>query len=649
MSDIRNQENIDELRKRLYSRDVSPEKTERHTLTDEKVEVSKSWEAPQNTHKTTTPSVAEVPNTPVPSAVTTDFKPKPKRHYRLFIMVSSLLIFIFGAGISALYLLFGGNQISSDNIGVVIAGPTEVGGGEELALQLSISNQNTVSIESATLILDYPAGAQSVNETGRNLYEERIPINSVAAGEVKNVPVRIAVFGEEGEEKEVLATIEYRIEGSNGTFYKDAIPLKFRISSTPLVLRVKNVEKVAAGQMVDVTLTVQSNASNPLNNLLVQAEYPNGFAFEESFPPPVFGDSVWLVEELLPEQTTDITVRGVVRGLTEETFRINFEAGPADSENQYVMSSRLTDAWADFTIERPFIDIDVAINGSNEQNVVISPGSQSTVDIDITNTLDETVYDMVVEVVPGGNALREDSINSDFGFYDSNSGTVRWEVSNNPSFSKVFPGSSRNLSFDIDPQSNQSTASFNLVVNVYARRIAETSAQEQLIGTSETTAKFSSRIFVGGQTGHNAGIFTDTGPLPPRVGQTTSYTMTLVAEAGVNDLTDAVITTSLPLYVTWLDNFQGEGEVSYNSVSKQLEWRIGSIDTRKRKELVFQVSITPSISQLDSVPTLVNAQQFRAEDRFTGATLRSEAPAITIALSTEAGYSKSDGKVAPAN
>jgi len=71
------------------------------------------------------------------------------------------------------------------------------------------------------------------------------------------VPVRVAIFGQEGQEKEIAATIEYRIEGSNGTFYKDSIPLKFRISSTPLVIRVKNIEKVADGQMIEETLTEQ--------------------------------------------------------------------------------------------------------------------------------------------------------------------------------------------------------------------------------------------------------------------------------------------------------------------------------------------------------------------------------------------------------
>jgi hypothetical protein len=646
MNDIRKKENIEELRKRLYSREVVEPKLRRHDLTNEQANVATEWTAgSQEPEASLVGQNAEAPK----SAPATDFKPKPRRLYRTIILVGSLLIFLVGAGFAAWYLLFSGNQISSDNIGLVLAGPSAIGGGEAMSLQVSVSNQNPVPIESATLIINYPEGARSVNETARPLFEERIPINSVGSGEVQNVPVRVAIFGEEGQEKEISATIEYRIEGSNGTFYKESAPLRFRITSTPLVLRIENNEKVAAGQMVEMKLVAQSNASNPLNNLLIQAEYPNGFEFEESFPPTIFGDNVWKIDELLPGESSEFTVRGIVRGLTEETFRIKFDVGPADSNNQYRTSSRLTEAWADFTIERPFINVDLAINGSSEEEVVLGAGGDARVQIYIENTLDETVYDLLVEVVPGGNALREDSIISSAGFYDSNSGTVRWEVANNPDFAQLFPGARRSLDFQVKPRTNLGTASFDLVVNVYARRIAETSAQEQLIGTSQATAKFSSEAFVGGQVGYGNSIFADTGPIPPQVGQTTTYTVTLVAEAGVNDLTDAVVTTSLPLYVNWLDNYQASDSVVYNTVSKQLEWRPGNIDAGQRKELLFQVNLRPSISQVNSVPTLVNSQQLRASDRFTGETLRATAPAITIALSTEAGFNEDDGRVVPAN
>ena len=622
MKQIDDTDQIDDMRKRLYDRGSNVEETVRHQLSDTKIDVARDW-VPKATPEE---DAAEEPA-------------QPKRRYRTFFLVGSLLIFIFTATISGLYLMYGGSQISSDNIQIVFDGPSVIGGGQELALQVAVSNQNSIPIEAAVLILRYPSGTRSSGDMPRNLFEERIQIDNIQPGTVRNIPINVIIFGEENTEKQIEATIEYRVDGSNGVFYKDAQALAFRINSSPLALRIDTIEKVASGQLVDITMTAVSNAPTTLTDVLITASYPNGFTYESSSPVPIFGQNVWRIDELKPNGSQSITIRGIVSGQTEETLRVNFTAGPANPDNQFLVGATLAEGWADYTIERPFIDIAINIQGRGSTNVVLAEGEISTVDIDITNTLDETVYDMVVEVVPKGNALNEDSIRSLGGFFDSNTETVRWEPSNNSSFSEILPGSSRSLSFSVVPGSVRTTASYDLVVNVYARRVAESSAQETLIGTTKAEAKYSSNITLGSQASLQAG------PVPPQVGQITTYTMTVVAEAGANDVTGGVVETSLPVYVNWLNEYDAQGEVVYNSVSKQLRWVVGDISSGQRKELVFPVSIQPSISQVRSSPVLINGQTLRANDRFTSALLQDSATAVTTRLSSEQGYSESDGEV----
>jgi len=267
------------------------------------------------------------------------------------------------------------------------------------------------------------------------------------------------------------------------------------------------------------------------------------------------------------------------------------------------------------------------------------------VSLNITNTLDETVYDMLVEVIPGGNVLDENSIKSTDGFYDSNTGTVRWEVANNDSFDRVLPGQSRRIEFGVEPGTIKTTASFDLVVNVYARRVAESSAQETLIGSTRAEAKYSSNITLGSQANRNAGRFGDSGPIPPKVGETTTYTLVVAAEAGANDIANGIVETSLPVHVEWLNQYEADGEVTYNSVSQTLKWEVGDIPSRSRKELYFQVSLKPSVSQIDSEPTLLNGQNMRANDRFTGVLLQDDAAAVTTELSSEMGFENNNGTV----
>jgi hypothetical protein len=136
-----------------------------------------------------------------------------------------------------------------------------------------------------------------------------------------------------------------------------------------------------------------------------------------------------------------------------------------------------------------------------------------------------------------------------------------------------------------------------------------------------------------------------TGPQPPMVGEETEYLLTLVAEAGVNDVTGAIIETSLPLYVDWKDDYSAPGNVTYNTVTKKLEWDIGTIDAGQRKELNMKVGIQPSLSQFDTEPVILNRQQYRANDRFTGELLQDSAPAVTTELSTEMGLEEGNGTI----
>ena len=640
------QEHIDQMRKRLYERGGDFNTATRHELTDTQVDVSRSWTGQPPPKNTTTDLRNALPAdidadviVPPPAAV------KPKRRYRSFILLGSFFIFLFITFVSSAYIYFGGNQISSDNIQLGISGASTLGGGEVMSLQIGLTNNNSVPIESATLIVKYPNGVRSIGDSPRNLYEERIPLADIAPGDTKSTAVKVAVFGEENSEKEISATLEYRIGGSSGTFYKDSEPFKFRISSSPLVLSIKSVQKVASGQLVDITITAASNATTPLSDMLITAEYPNGFKYQSASQAPIFGESVWRIEELLPEEKESITIKGIITGLTQESLQIKFAAGPADPENQYIISAPLADTKAEFVVERPFIDVAVEIEGQNTGVAIIPQDDQARVKVDIVNTLDETVYDMVVEVVPGGNALDENSVQGNRGFYDSNTNSVRWEVSNNPDFVEINPGDKRSLDFTVDQGQVKTTSAFDLTVNVYARRVAESSASEQLIGTLTREGKYSSSVSLGSQVGRNVGRYGDAGPIPPQVGKVTTYTLTIVAEAGANDMNNAVVNTSLPVYVNWLDEYDTDETIEYNTVSKQLEWNVGDITSGLRKELSFQVSIQPSTSQLRTSPTLLNRQTLRANDRFTGELLQDDAPAVRTELSTEAGFEEDNGIV----
>lgn len=639
MNQLDEQHKIDEMRRRLYSRGEQFNRTERHNVSDIKVDVSRNWEYAEEPEEFS--SSAETPSdSGSASAAAT---PKRSRRYRWYILLGSLLIFIVTAIGSALYMFSGENQISSANIQVVINAPTTVDGGQRLDAQIAVTNENNVPIESATLIVSYPSGSQTVAEPRENLFERRIPVNRLEPGETKNVPIQAIIFGEEGDQKRLTAQLEYGVENSDNLFYKDSDPANIRIVSSPVVLQVDSIRRVASGQAVEVEIAVTSNTGETYENLLVTASYPNGFSYQSADPEPAFNQNVWRITELAPEETETITVRGSVSGLADEALRLNVSVGPSLPDNQFRAGATLTDSYTEFVIERPFIDVVIDIDGETTSPVVLDPAANAQVSIDVTNTLSEPVYDMVVEVIPEGTIIDTANISTSRGFYDSNTGVVRFEAAAIPGLRELGAGRRETLSLTIDPNTTQGTASFSVKVNVYGKRLGERAAQEQLFGTTELEARYVSEIAARNALSHVSG------PIPPVVGQETVYQVTLTAAAGSNDLTGGVMTTLLPVYVEWLGNYQAEGEVLYNPVSRELEWQVGSISGAQTKDLRFTLAYTPSVSQVMSLPILVNQQAFEATDRFTGTPLRVTVPQMTTELGSNGDFEEGTGLVQPAD
>lgn len=655
MKDIRSQKQIEEMRARLYARSAVSNQSARPALSDTPIEVAHDWQTPHPTR----PQVEDVRQgvttlAPVPiSTPASDISEEvtsavPKRSYRWFIVGMTFLLFTLMAGASATYLFLGGNQISANNIGISLSVPSTIGGGEVLPLQFGITNQNSVPIESVVLIVNYPPGTQSAEDTPRRLTEERLTIEPLGSGEVRNIPVRAVLFGEENQEQIITATLEYRIANSNGLFYKEIPPSIVRINSSPLVLTSSAIERVASGQQVTITVTARSNASNPLTNVLITGEFPAGFTVTESSLAPISGKNVWLIETIPPEGEVEFTVSGLVEGLTDSSMRTRFVSGLSQPNDRLNIISTLAIANTDFLIERPFIRVVPLTEGQSGTEVVLPPGEVANMQVIIENTLAETIYDLRVEVVPKGNVISETSFQSAGGFYDSNTKSIRWEVANNGKFSVLKPGDKRTISFSVIPNGTRLQAAFTYDITVFARRVVENQSIEQLVGEAAGGARYSTAASLGSQV-ERSSLFADSGPIPPEVGEVTTYTATLVVMAEENGITDARVTTSLPAEVTWLDQVRGDGRIVFNTVSKQLEWVVGDVAGNGRAQISFQVSVLPSLSQVGKSIQLVRTQTLQARDSYTNVQLRSSASTLTTELSTEAGFPAGNGRVRNGN
>ena len=128
------------------------------------------------------------------------------------------------------------------------------------------------------------------------------------------------------------------------------------------------------------------------------------------------------------------------------------------------------------------------------------------------------------------------------------------------------------------------------------------------------------------------------GSIPPRVGQTTTYTIVWNARNGLSSIADGIVSAVLPSYVSYNDLANGAGSFSYDSGSRMVSWNIGDIAQGANAQGTFQVSFTPSSSQVGSAPPLTSALSFSGHDRFAGVQITASADPSTTDTKGDPGY-----------
>src|SRR5690606_36507934 len=79
---------------------------------------------------------------------------------------------------------------------------------------------------------------------------------------------------------------------------------------------------------------------------------------------------------------------------------------------------------------------------------------------------------------------------------------------------------------------------------------------------------------------HYSSPITNTGPMPPQVGQETTYTIRWNISNSTNVLNNATVRTVLPTGIVWKDVVVPQSERSlmqYNTVTREIVWNAGTI------------------------------------------------------------------------
>lgn len=579
---------------------------------------------------------------------------RKKSHYTSIILGvllgAGLLFFLGYVSIQSGFLFY---FLGRSEVDVKIFSDSSVIAGQKVTYTVSYKNKSRKPITNVEIFFQYPKGSIPDQSDGFDTKTSgsHITLPDVPAGLEGTTQFRARIFGKEGDTVTARAVFLYRPENLNSKFTVQS-DQPVQIARVPIAVTFSGGGKVRSGEPYEFDVEYASNADADFNDMFARVAYPQGFQFKESSIVPELNDSLggyWSLGTIRPGTSGSIHVRGVLGGspLEPKTFQYGLGAYDKDTHEwlPYVERTALAEVVAPPLFVQAIFD--------DPKNLGVSFGDTVSLKISYKNNFNIPIRNAVITATLDG-PVDFSSLNPGQGTIVGSRGVI-WNASGEQRLSLLQVGDSGelHLSFRVKPSSDITTQSLKnssvavaMTINADKSKLADVD-----LGSSNVlTLPINAIPALQAKLLYTGPLIQNSGPIPPKVGQKTSYTVVLELGTAGNDLTDVKIKAILPPYANWEGVVVPSDEnISYQSGTGEVLWNAGDIVSSKNgqegRKVYFQISFTPSDNQANSQPSLVTKIAGTAIDAFTNKEIDISARDVTTNLIDDFGVPVGSGTV----
>lgn len=622
-----NKGKIEDLKRKLYDPKYDESSSYRRgALREQRYDVKDEWDKPKEV------------DTPKKSK-----KTKTSFFKKFFIL--SIIFFLGAVGYTTHKFFLDESTVSSNKIDLEIMGNSFTKGGEDLSLQVEITNRNNASLESAGLIIEYPKGA---NDDSEIIRLEKDEIGVIKPGETVIRNVRVRLYGAEKSIKNIRAALEYQPEGSNAVFTKEKY-YPITISLAPVSLKMEAPSSIIANQPISLKITTTLNTTLPNENLILQLRHPSNFIMETASPLPMNDNYVWDLSTISPTTPLTIEIKGRIMGQTGDEQVFHSYVGTMDSNDTSKIGVVYSSVLQKMVIENPFLEVRVLVNNQDLEEYAVDGGKEVSVDITWKNNLSTSVNDAEIIAHISGNIINKNNIEEKNGYYDSLNSQIIWNKSTMRELGSIGPGATGKVSFDITPLR---LTSLSGVKNPQAEISVSIKGKQPLYGSSFSNVdNFTEKIIKLNTDFQVASSLTYlSGDMPPRAEGNTNYLVTWTLSNSTNSVSQASVSANLPIYADWVGFVAGTKEnISYNKENRQITWKIGTVSpgtgVDSNREVSFILNFKPSLSQIGQTPVLIQNISLTGTDTYSGSQVGSTMNSLYISSISGLAGGSENGRV----
>lgn len=533
-----------------------------------------------------------------------------KHGRRRWIIGVLAIVALLGIVVYLGYRVFHQGGTQDGKVHLAIAAEDRVASGDVVSVDITYTNTKNVTLSSGTIEVFYPDGfqpqsAQPESSDGRN---RSWTIKNVAPGAGGKIRIVGQLVGAKDDTKEFSAVMTYRPSNFSQDFQETA-KTSVTITSSIVSLSVDAPTQIASNQELTYKVEYTNTSKNALNNIKMTMTYPDGFTFASASQTPWSENNEWRIDTLQAGETQTLEIKGTLTGDNGATKEFAFQLGLIEIDNSFDVQVSKT---SQIVMVNPSIDLSI------DTSEVAQAGDEVAVNVNIKNTSDAKIKDVVVQL--------------------SMVGAVDGEAEHTfDTIKELGAGESKTLTTNITLKSagdNDAEVGLTAVVNeAHVNGSSVTFPDDQ----AEATIK------IGGTLNLSAeGRYFDddlskigSGPIPPQVGKKTTYVIQWSLTNEQNSMDTVRVVTTLPDNVTWEDD--ASSAISYDESTQQVSYTKDSFSAEAEVNLRFSVSITPVSSDVNKLMVLTNETTLTAQNTFTDEQVTASIPRITTDLPNDEG------------
>lgn len=536
-------------------------------------------------------------------------------------LILSIIILAALAGIAGFWY-YQRNVYSKEVLKLEILGPDEVDVSEEVEYAVKYKNNGNIRLENPRLIFEYPE--YSIVENGKLLRQEVI-LEDIYPGQSDTLYFKGRLMGKTGDIKKARAWLSYSPKNLKAR-YESETSHAAKIKNIPLTLEFDLPSRIESGGEIRFRLNYFSNTDYPLSNLGIKIEYPADFEFISSNP-KTLGGNEWEVGLLNKAEGGRIEIVGDLKGELGEERAFKAQLGTWQSGSFIVLKESIRAV----QIVTPSLYISQQIN--NNPQYVASPGDTLHYEIFFRNIGEEPFNNLFLVVRLEGDSFDFQTIKAPFGDFESGDNSIVFDWRRVPDLRFLDAQKEGKVEFWVDLKKKWEMNGLQDINPVIRNKVYLSQARQEFI------TKVNSKIDLSQKGYYQDEVFGNSGPIPPEVGKTTTYTIIWQAKNYYNDVNNIQAKAVLGQGVNLTGKiFPEDSALTFDSNSREVVWKLQKLAAGQGvlgvgPSVVFQVAFTPFASQKGRAVELIGKAIISGEDQFTGQTIKTETAAINIDLS----------------